>query len=97
MTKITTDEVRHLARLSSLRLDEGELVNLTNDIEQILQYVDQLADLDTDNIEPTYQVTGLTNVFRDDEIIDYSLSTEQMIELSEGGVENNQVKVPKVL
>jgi len=97
MTKITTDEVRHLARLSSLRLDEGELVNLTNDIEQILQYVDQLADLDTDNIEPTYQVTGLTNVFRDDEIIDYSLSTEQMIELSEGGVENKQVKVPKVL
>jgi aspartyl-tRNA(Asn)/glutamyl-tRNA(Gln) amidotransferase subunit C len=97
MTKITTDEVRHLGRLSSLRLEEEELVSLTDDIEQILQYIDQLADLDTDNVEPTYQVNGLTNVFRADEIIDYSVSTDRMTELSEGGVENKQVKVPKVL
>ena len=97
MTKITTDEVRHLARLSSLRLEEGELASLTNDIEQILQYVDQLADLNTDNIDPTYQVNGLKNVTREDEIIDYALPTEKLTELSEGGVENKQVKVPKVL
>lgn len=97
MTKITTDEVQHLAQLSSLRLEKDELEGLTSDIEKILQYVDTLSDLDTDNIEPTYQLTGLSNIYREDEVIDYGVSTDQLIGLSEGGTENDQVKVPKVL
>lgn len=97
MTNITTEEVQHLAELSSLRLDTQELNEITNDLEQILGYVDQLAELNTDGVEPTYQVTGLENVGRDD-IAEASLvSREILLDLAPGGSANGQIKVPKVL
>ena len=46
-------------------------------IEKIINYINQLDELDTDGVEPTYQVTGLQNVWRDDEIIDSSVSRDR--------------------
>ena len=97
MTNITTKEVQHLAELSSLRLDTEELNEITDELERILGYVDQLAELNTDGVEPTYQVTGLENVSRPDETEDSGVSREQLLELAPGGSVNSQIKVPKVL
>jgi len=96
MTQISRDDVQHLAQLSSLQLADDEIDALQADLEYILGYVEQLGELDTTGIEPTYQVTDLENVWRDDTVIDYGISREQLLELSPASV-NNSVKVPKVL
>ena len=96
MSTITNDDVRHLAQLSSLQMSDAEVESLRADIEKIINYINQLDELDTDGVEPTYQVTGLQNVWRDDEIIDSSVSRQQLLALADEQ-SDNCVKVPKVL
>lgn len=96
MKQITRDDVLHLAQLSSLELSDSEIDGLQTDISNILGYVDQLSQLDTSGVEPTYQVTGLESVWRDDTVIDYGVSREDLLKLATDSAEN-QIKVPKVL
>lgn len=96
MTKISTDDVRSLARLSALRLDDDEAEKLTADLENILSHFELLGELDTEGVEPTYYGMDLENVSRED-AIDMPLAREELISLSEGGELAGQVKVPKVL
>jgi aspartyl-tRNA(Asn)/glutamyl-tRNA(Gln) amidotransferase subunit C len=96
MTQISTDEVRRLAQLSSLALSDDEIEALKNDITNILGYVAQLSELDTEGVEPTFQVTGLENIWREDEVMDDGITREQLLSLAPD-VKDNQVKVPKVL
>ena len=96
MSTITNDDVRHLAQLSSLQMPDVEVELLRADIEKIINYINQLDELATDGVEPTYQVTGLQNVWRDDEIIDSSVSRQQLLALA-AEQSDNCVKVPKVL
>ena len=96
MSTITNDDVRHLAQLSSLQMSDAEVESLRADIEKIINYINQLDELDTDGVEPTYQVTGLQNVWRDDEIIDSRVSRQQLLALA-AEQSDNCVKVPKVL
>ena len=96
MSTITNDDVRHLAQLSSLQMSDAEAELLRVGIEKIINYINKLDELDTDGVEPTYQVTGLQNVWRDDEIIDSSVSQQQLLALA-AEQSDNCVKVPKVL
>jgi aspartyl/glutamyl-tRNA(asn/gln) amidotransferase, C subunit len=96
MSTITNDDVRHLAQLSSLQMSDAEAELLRVGIEKIINYINKLDELDTDGVEPTYQVTGLQNVWRDDEIIDSSVSRQQLLALA-AEQSDNCVKVPKVL
>ena len=96
MKALSRDDVQHLAQLSSLQLTDEELTHLQTDIGNILGYIEQLGQLDTTGVEPTYQVTGLENVWRDDSVIESSVTREAMLALSTESV-NHQVKVPKVL
>jgi aspartyl-tRNA(Asn)/glutamyl-tRNA(Gln) amidotransferase subunit C len=96
MTQISRDDVLHLAQLSNLQLGDDEIDALQIDIANILGYVEQLGELDTDGIEPTYQVTDLENVSRDDTVIDYGVKRETLLALAKEQAANS-VKVPKVL
>lgn len=96
MSTITTDDVRHLAQLSNLQLSEEEIQNLQVDLDNILTYIDQLAELDTTGVEPTYQVTGLENVWRDDVVEQSTVTREKLLELAPD-MADNAVKVPQVL
>ena len=96
MSILSTDDVMNLARLSSIELTDEEAVSLRADIQEILGYVEQLSDLDTSGVEPTYQVTGLQNVFRADTVSDSNVSGLQLVALAAETTED-QVKVPKVL
>lgn len=96
MTQITRDDVQHLAQLSSLLLDEAEIDKLQIDLQAILGHIEQLSELDTEGVEPSYQVTDLENVWRDDIIIDDGVAREDLITLA-ADQKDNQVKVPKVL
>jgi aspartyl-tRNA(Asn)/glutamyl-tRNA(Gln) amidotransferase subunit C len=96
MTYVSRDDVQHLAQLSSLQLNDDEVDSLQIDIEGILGYIEQLGELDTTGVEPTYQVTDLENVWREDVVIPSDVTREQLLARSPAS-ENNQVKVPKVL
>lgn len=96
MTQISRDDVLKLASLSSLQLAEDEIADLQNDLGTILQYVEQLNELDTQGIEPAYQVTGLTNVLREDTAEIGGVTREALLALAPEA-KNFQIKVPKVL
>ena len=96
MTTISTDDVHHLAQLSSLQLDTNQVESLRLDLENIVGYIEQLSELDTTGVEPTYQVTDLQNVWREDEVDDYSVTRESLLALAPAA-DKNQIKVPKVL
>lgn len=96
MTQISRDDVLHLAQLSSLQLSENEIDNLRDDLAGIIGYIEQLGELDTAGIEPTYQVTGLTNVWREDVVDQGEVAREQLLALAPEQ-QSNAVKVPKVL
>jgi aspartyl-tRNA(Asn)/glutamyl-tRNA(Gln) amidotransferase subunit C len=96
MTQVSRDDVLHLAQLSNLELSDSEIDSLQIDISNILGYVDQLNELDTKDVEPTYQVTGLKNVWRSDTVINYGVTREELLARAPESVDY-QVKVPKVL
>ncbi len=96
MTHISSDDVHYLAQLSNLQLDTNEAESLRHDIERIIGYIEQLSELDTEGIEPTYQVTDLQNVWRPDEVDNYGIDREALLAVAPD-TEKDQVKVPKVL
>ena len=97
MTKITKDTVKKMAQLGNIEITEDEANSFALDIERTLAYVDQLKELDTDSIEPTYQVTGLKNVWRKDVIEKPSPSRDDLLQCAPNNILNSQIKVPKVL
>ena len=76
--KLTKEEVEHVAKLANLTLTKSELKKFQKQLSSILEYVNQLKELDTKRVEPTSQVTGLENVFREDEI-QSSMSQEEVL------------------
>lgn len=96
MTQISRDDVHYLAQLSNLQLSDGEEESLQVDLENILGYIQQLAELDTTGVDPTYQVTDLENVWRDDEVDTYGLGRDELIAIAPEA-QADQIKVPKVL
>nr|MBI5455585.1 Asp-tRNA(Asn)/Glu-tRNA(Gln) amidotransferase subunit GatC [Candidatus Levybacteria bacterium] len=58
--------ISHIAKLANLTLLPDEKLKLEKQLEETLDYVEQLNQVDTKNIEPTSQVTGLENITRDD-------------------------------
>lgn len=70
--------VPHVAKLANLPLTNNELNLFEKQLEETVEYVEELSEINTKNIEPTSQVTGLENVTRDD-IAEPSLSQEQAL------------------
>ncbi len=66
--KITAREVRHVAGLARLELTPGEEREFTAQLNAVLEYMDQLNELDTAVVEPTAHVLPLRNVLREDEV-----------------------------
>ncbi len=96
MADLTPQDVLKLARLSRLQLTEDELLQFSEELSAILKYVEQLADVDTKGLVPTSQVTGLENVTRTDEIVDYGASSEDLLKNAPNR-EKNYIKVKRVL
>jgi aspartyl-tRNA(Asn)/glutamyl-tRNA(Gln) amidotransferase subunit C len=96
MAKLTEEDVLKLARLAKLELTDDEVKKFADEMNEILAYVEQLQSVDVSGLEPTYQVTGLSNVMRSDVIKDYGISREELLKnlpAQEGG----QIKVKRVL
>lgn len=94
--EITREDIVHLADLSDFALSDAEIDSLGSDLKGIIGHISQLEELDTADIEPTYQVFEMENVWRSDEAIPQDANREQLLALAKDE-KDNQVKVPKVL
>lgn len=96
--KLTSEQVKHIAGLARLDLKEDETEKFAGQLTDILQYVEMLEEVDTDNVEITTQVTGLKNISREDknkEKIDPT--AKELLDCSPNPVELNQIKVRGVI
>jgi aspartyl-tRNA(Asn)/glutamyl-tRNA(Gln) amidotransferase subunit C len=96
MVKLTRDDVLHLAELSRLQLSDDEVVRLQTELGTILDYVHQLDAVDVSDLEPTTQVSGLQNVMRDDEPIDYQGDRDAMLKLAPQS-DGDHIKAPRMV
>lgn len=93
---ITKDDVLYVAALSKIAITDAEAEAFTKELDAILGYVRQLDGVDTTGLQPTYQVTGLKNVMRKDEPMDYGTSQAALLQNTPRTQEGN-IEVPKVL
>jgi len=92
---ITKNEVEYVARLARLKLTEEEKEKYTKQLGDILKYIDKLNELNTEKVEPTSHVLGLSNVFREDKVKP-SLQQEEIL-ANAPEVEASHFKVKKVI
>lgn len=64
---LTEKEVEHIANLARIKLTEKEEDKFKKELSSILDYINKLNEVNTDNVKPLYQVTGLVNSMRVDE------------------------------
>ena len=85
----------HLAELVRLSLDDEEIRKLSHDLDNIVNYFGEMNELDTTDVAPTYQVTGLSNVWRED-VVGKHLDRKELLNLAPS-VRNDYIEVPQVL
>jgi len=73
----TEKDIEKLSELVKLPVNEEEKIKLAGMLSQTTEYMDMLNELDTSNVEPTYQVTGLVNVFQTDDL--YKTLTQEEV------------------
>ena len=95
MTKITQEEVKKVAHLARLELNDSEISNHAEQLEKILEYIKQLELIDTDDIPCTTRAIEVTNKFRKDEKKN-SDCIEELLELGPLK-EDKYFKVPKII
>ena len=94
--EIKREDILHLADLSNFSVSEKEATSLQGDLQNIIGYISELDNLNTDGVEPTYQVFEMENVWRPDEILAQEATREDLLNLTKEEFDN-QIKVPKVL
>ncbi len=96
MPEITREQVAHLARLSRLALDDGELDRLAGELDVILGAVAQIAEVtDAADVPPTSHAVPLLNVTRPDVVMP-SLAPEQALS-GAPSAEDGRFRVPQIL
>ena len=95
MAKITQEEVKKVAHLARLELNEKEINSHAEQLEKILEYIKQLEKIDTDDVPCTTRAIEVINVFRKDEKKNFDL-TQELLELSPSR-EEDYFKVPKII
>lgn len=95
MSRITMDEVKYVANLARLAITEEEAETLTNELDAIISFAEQLNELDTENVEPTSHVLDMKNIFRED-VAKPGLPVEEVVKNAPDH-ENGQIKVPAII
>ena len=74
--QVTADQVQHISNLAQIPISTEEKNNLVNDFNQTLEIINQLQTLDLTAVQPTHQVTGLENRWREDVIDKANMLTQ---------------------
>jgi len=92
--KLSKEEVLKIAKLSRLELTEAEVEKFSGQLSDVLEYVEKLNEIKTDDVPETSQVTGLENVYRADVADQGNLQKDLIKQAHES--EDNQIKVKAV-
>jgi aspartyl-tRNA(Asn)/glutamyl-tRNA(Gln) amidotransferase subunit C len=92
---VSRKDVEHIAELARLKFEEKELDQFTNDLNEILTYVEKLNELDTENVEPLSHPIESVNNFREDEVKP-SIKREEALK-NAPDKDEEFFKVPKVI
>lgn len=94
---LNNEDVLYLAKLARLHLNEQEVEKYRTEIGSILSYVDKLKEVDTKDVKPTSQVTGLNNVKGEDLVHTPQATPDELLNCSPLAVEAHQIKVKKII
>ena len=95
MTKINSSDVRKVAQLARLELPEDQIETYTSQLEEILSYVDQLQEIDTQNVPQTTRAVEVVNAMREDMVV-LNSSREEILNQAPHR-EGDFFRVPKIL
>nr|WP_239575288.1 Asp-tRNA(Asn)/Glu-tRNA(Gln) amidotransferase subunit GatC [Geomicrobium sediminis] len=95
VSKITKEQVEHVADLARLSFTEAEIEDFTNQMSKVIDYAEVLNELDTENVEPTTHVMDVRNVLREDNVKP-SLQREEALK-NAPKQKDGQFEVPSVL
>lgn len=95
MSRISAEQVKHVAHLARLAVTEEEANRLTQQLDKIITYAEQLNELDTDNVEPTSHVLEIKNVMREDKAKP-GLPNEEVLKNAPDH-QDGQIKVPPIM
>jgi aspartyl-tRNA(Asn)/glutamyl-tRNA(Gln) amidotransferase subunit C len=95
--KLEKKDIQHIANLARLELSDKELELYGNQLSDVLGYIDQLQEVDTEGVEPTAQVTGLESVWQEDEVRVWDKQETENALKQAPEIEKGQVKVKRVL
>jgi len=93
---ISKEKVRYVANLARIKMREEELERFTTQLDKILEYINKLNELDTENVAPTSHIVNLRNVVREDKITGESLSNEEATQMAPDK-EKEFFRVPKII
>lgn len=93
---ISHDDVTHIAKLAKLKLSEDEIQKFTKELGSVLAFAKKLEEVDTDGVEETSQVTGLTNVTQKDEIEVFG-KEDELLACSTFEKEGHCIRIPKIM
>ena len=96
MAKLTRADILKLAQLARLDVTDEEVEEYSRELSKILDYVEQLGSVDVKGLKPTNQVTGLTNVTREDEVKDYGYAAADLLK-NVPHIKDNQIKVKRMI
>ena len=95
MKRISSNEVKKVAQLARLELNESEINQHAEQLEKILEYIKQLEKINTENVPCTTRAIEVVNVLRKDEKKNYE-NSEEILDLAPSR-ENKFFKVPKII
>ncbi|MBI5183894.1 MAG: Asp-tRNA(Asn)/Glu-tRNA(Gln) amidotransferase subunit GatC [Nitrospinae bacterium] len=93
--KITKEKVKHIAMLARLEIDEEEEERFAQQLSDVLNHMEKLDQLDTEDVEPTSHILPIQNVFKEDEIKDIFPMTDPLSSAPQK--EYGHYRVPKVV
>ncbi|MFS0880638.1 Asp-tRNA(Asn)/Glu-tRNA(Gln) amidotransferase subunit GatC [Metabacillus niabensis] len=95
MSRITTDQVKHVANLARLAITEEEVEVFTNQLDAIITFAELLNEVDTENVKPTSHVLDMKNVMRED-IPKKGLDNEEVVKNAPDHIDG-YIRVPSIL
>lgn len=95
MSRISIEQVKHVAHLARLAVTEEEAEKFTQHLDAIIEYAELLNELDTENIEPTTHVLDIKNVLREDTARNW-LTQEEALK-NAPGQRDGQFRVPSII
>jgi len=95
MAEISKDQVKHVAHLARLAVTDEEVEKMADELSAIIDYAEQLNELDTDHVKPTTHVLDLKNVMRKDEPREWITQEEALKNAPDS--QDGQFRVPSIL